>query len=233
MAVGKGLDRLSHIGLHVELLMMADENMVVGLSDKQIAARLGIGKNKIGPMIDWLHQQKMVYRFGANHGQGTKQGYRNIRVYPIPVKGTGFPVKGTGSGYEIPVKGTHLTPHDPMVLHEKKKREIVADEPRQSAADKPRRSLDDSSKKREIYESEHWRMLWDMYPHRADLDEYEQANCVAWLAANLERVGGWKGPYFDRILDYINRKPDDFPAHKLSKLLRDDKIKPLEAWPNP
>ena len=175
MAVGKGLDRLSHIGLHVELLIMADENMVVGLSDKQIAARLGIGKNKIGPMIDWLHQQKMVYRFGANHGQGTKQGYRNIRVYPIPVKGKPVPVKGTGSGYEIPVKGTHLISHDPMVLHEKKKEE------------------DDDRRRRRrqfLEENPELRVLFATYRHNPSTDQLRDLDeSIELWPMVVERIG--------------------------------------------
>jgi hypothetical protein len=175
VAVGKGLDRLSHLGLHVELLMMADENMVVGLSDKQIAARLGIGKNKIGPMIDWLHEQKMVYRFGANHGQGTKQGYRNIKVYQIPVKGKPVPVKGTGSGYEIPVKGTHLISHDPMVLHEKKKKED-----------------DDRRRRRDqfIEENPELRALFATYRHNPSTDQLRDLDeSIELWPMVVERIG--------------------------------------------
>jgi len=226
VGIGKGLDKLAVFGLYLALIKMSDEDMIVQMSANQIRLRLDISRGKIAQMMKELERRNLITVFGACH---SSQSYRQMRVNIIPLKGMDILLSEQGS----PLNGQQLIPHAPMVLHEKKKREIVADEPRQSAADKPRRSLDDNSKKKEIYESEHWRMLWDMYPHRADLDDYEQANCVAWLAANLERVGGWKGPYFDRILDYINRKPDDFPAHKLSKLLRDDKIKPLEAWPNP
>lgn len=44
----------------------------------------------------------------------------------FPVKGKPVPVKGTGYGHEIPLKGTQLIPHAPNGLKsEKKKRDSV------------------------------------------------------------------------------------------------------------
>jgi hypothetical protein len=206
MAVGKGLDRLAHLGLHVELLNMADQNMVVGLSDKQIAARLGIGKNKIGPMIDWLHEQKMVYRFGGNHGQGTKQGYRIIKVYQIPVKGTTVPVKGkpvpvkgTGSGYEIPVKGTHLISHDPMVLHEKKKEE------------------DDDRRRRhhQFFEDNiELKVIWGHYRHNPSTNPHRDKDETIELWPNVvEKVG------LPAICEYFELFNESNTSHKTPRFV--------------